>query len=84
LGFENFPGFLLIKLRALNRFLSMATEQQDSQLCLATILEDFLKQRNIQVSVGVDSSSLKKADETCTFVNIPLFFLFLFVLLVHF
>ncbi|AEE28407.1 P-loop nucleoside triphosphate hydrolases superfamily protein with CH (Calponin Homology) domain-containing protein [Arabidopsis thaliana] len=42
----------------------MATEQQDSQLCLATILEDFLKQRNIQVSVGVDSSSLKKADET--------------------
>ncbi|KAL9855828.1 Kinesin-like protein KIN-14H [Arabidopsis thaliana] len=42
----------------------MATEQQDSQLCLATILEDFLKQRNIQVSVGVDSSSLKKGNET--------------------
>ncbi|CAD5312179.1 unnamed protein product [Arabidopsis thaliana] len=58
----------------------MATEQQDSQLCLATILEDFLKQRNIQVSVGVDSSSLKKGNETCTFLNIPLFFLFLFVL----
>ncbi|CAA7053253.1 unnamed protein product [Microthlaspi erraticum] len=41
----------------------MATEQQDSRLCLASILEDFLKQRNVQVSVGVDSSS-KNADET--------------------
>ncbi|KAG7653629.1 Calponin homology domain [Arabidopsis suecica] len=39
----------------------MATEQQDSQLSLASILEDFLKQRNIRV--GADSSS-KKADET--------------------
>ncbi|CAL9214260.1 unnamed protein product [Arabidopsis halleri] len=39
----------------------MATEQQDSQLCLASILEDFLKQRNIRV--GADSS-WKKADET--------------------
>ncbi|KAL0651071.1 hypothetical protein Bca4012_093762 [Brassica carinata] len=43
----------------------MATEQQDSRLCLASILEDFIKQRNIQVSVDVDSSS-KNADETCT------------------
>uniref|UniRef100_A0A1J3GQ14 Kinesin-4 n=3 Tax=Noccaea caerulescens TaxID=107243 RepID=A0A1J3GQ14_NOCCA len=41
----------------------MATEQQDSRLCLASILEDFLKQRNVQVSAGVDSSS-KNADET--------------------
>ncbi|KAL1195370.1 Kinesin-like protein KIN-14H [Cardamine amara subsp. amara] len=41
----------------------MATEQQDSQLSLASILEDFIKQRNIRVSDGVDSSS-KKADET--------------------
>ncbi|XP_033133656.1 kinesin-like protein KIN-14H isoform X1 [Brassica rapa] len=42
----------------------MATEQQDSRLCLASILDDFIKQRNIQVSVDVDSSS-KNADETC-------------------
>ncbi|KAL0797539.1 hypothetical protein Bca101_052713 [Brassica carinata] len=42
----------------------MATEQQDSRLCLASILEDFIKQRNIRVSVDVDSSS-KNADETC-------------------
>ncbi|RID52223.1 hypothetical protein BRARA_H02839 [Brassica rapa] len=41
----------------------MATEEQDSRLCLASILEDFIKQRNIQVSVDVDSSS-KNADET--------------------
>ncbi|KAF8107986.1 hypothetical protein N665_0115s0001, partial [Sinapis alba] len=41
----------------------MAMEEQDSRLCLASILEDFIKQRNIQVSVGVDSSS-KNADET--------------------
>lgn len=43
----------------------MATEEQDSRLCLASILEDFIKQRNIQVSVDVDSSS-KNADETST------------------
>ncbi|KAJ0235945.1 Kinesin-like protein KIN-14H [Hirschfeldia incana] len=42
----------------------MATEQQDSRLCLASILEDFIKQRNIPLSVAVDSSS-KNADETC-------------------
>ncbi|XP_010489762.1 PREDICTED: kinesin-like protein KIN-14G [Camelina sativa] len=43
----------------------MATEQQDSRLCLASILEDFLKQRNVRVSsVGVDSSTSTNADET--------------------
>ncbi|KFK43213.1 hypothetical protein AALP_AA1G095200 [Arabis alpina] len=43
----------------------MATmEEQDSGLCLASILEDFVKQRNIRVSFDVDSSS-KKTDETC-------------------
>ncbi|CAH8357907.1 unnamed protein product [Eruca vesicaria subsp. sativa] len=42
----------------------MATEQQDSRLCLASILEDFIKERNIQVSVDVVDSSSKNADET--------------------
>ncbi|CAN6901406.1 unnamed protein product [Brassica oleracea] len=48
----------------------MATEQQDSRLCLASILEDFIKQRNIQVSVDVDSSS-KNADETSGGRDLP-------------
>lgn len=55
---------LVDQAKSIDRFL-MATEQQDSRLCLASILEDFIKQRNIQVSVDVDSSS-KNADETCT------------------
>ncbi|CAG7900068.1 unnamed protein product [Brassica rapa] len=48
----------------------MATEEQDSRLCLASILEDFIKQRNIQVSVDVDSSS-KNADETIGGRDLP-------------
>ncbi|CDY31108.1 hypothetical protein HID58_031104 [Brassica napus] len=48
----------------------MATEQQDSRLCLASILDDFIKQRNIQVSVDVDSSS-KNADETSGGRDLP-------------
>ncbi|CAH2038502.1 unnamed protein product [Thlaspi arvense] len=58
-------SFPAVSLKALIVYcpLSMATEQQDSRLCLASILEDFLKQQNLRVSVGVDSSS-KHADET--------------------
>ncbi|ESQ35954.1 hypothetical protein EUTSA_v10006679mg [Eutrema salsugineum] len=48
----------------------MATEQHDSRLCLASILEDFLKQRNLRVSVGVDSCS-KHADETFVGRDLP-------------
>ncbi|EOA37528.1 hypothetical protein CARUB_v10011730mg [Capsella rubella] len=49
----------------------MATEQQeDSRLCLASILEDFLRQRNVRVSVGVDSSP-KNADETSGGRDLP-------------
>lgn len=61
--------------KSIDRFVSfshMATEQQDSRLCLASILEDFLKQRNVQAGVGVDSSS-KNADETCMFFNSSVF-----------
>ncbi|VVA90582.1 unnamed protein product [Arabis nemorensis] len=46
------------------------TEEQDSRLCLASILEDFAKQRNIRVSFDVDSSS-KKADETSGGNDLP-------------
>ncbi|CAN8294841.1 unnamed protein product [Cochlearia groenlandica] len=41
----------------------MATEEQGSRLCLASILEDFLQRRNVRVSDCVDSIS-KQADET--------------------
>ncbi|XP_010528917.1 PREDICTED: kinesin-like protein KIN-14G [Tarenaya hassleriana] len=40
----------------------MATEQQASRFCLASVLEDFLKQSNVRPSIGVDSSS-RKVDE---------------------
>ncbi|WZZ79857.1 hypothetical protein YC2023_100429 [Brassica napus] len=60
---------LVDQAKSIDRFL-MATEQQDSRLCLASILEDFIKQRNIQVSVDVDSSS-KNADETSGGRDLP-------------
>lgn len=64
LKFGKLERYLVDQAKSIDCFL-MAMEEQDSRLCLASILEDFIKQRNIQVSVGVDSSS-KNADETCT------------------